>query len=367
MKNILVVGGAGYIGSHLVKALAKAGYRPVTLDNLSTGFADAVLHGQLVVGSMEDKTLLNKLFRQYRFASVIHCAGRSNPADSVRNPSAYYRNNLAATQVLLDTMLAHDVKRLLFSSTAAVYGDSGYTPIDEAHPKQPMNPYGRSMWFVEQMLADYEAAYGIRHISLRCFNVAGADIDGELGERHNPESHLIPRAIQTGLSKHKVLMIHGTDHETRDGTCIRDFIHVEDLCNAYLAALRSLLNGAPSTAYNLGNGTGFTVNEVIKATEHVLQRTIPTVPGERRPGDPAALVADNTRAKTELDWAPRHTRLGQIVQYATLWEIRRYPVTIKQKNGKTGDSEIENENRHMQITERKRLINATSKQDNDHT
>ncbi|MDX1697610.1 MAG: UDP-glucose 4-epimerase GalE [Thiohalobacterales bacterium] len=367
MRNILVVGGAGYIGSHLVKALAKAGYRPITLDNLSTGHADAVLHGELVVGSMEDKRLLNELFGQYRVASVIHCAGRSNPADSVRNPSACYRNNVAGTRVLLDTMLAHDVSSLLFSSSAAVYGDARVTPIDETAPKQPMNPYGRSMWFVEQMLADYEKAYGLRSISLRSFNVAGADLDGELGERHDPENHLIPRAVQTGLGKHKVLMINGTDYDTRDGTCIRDFIHIEDLCNAYLAALRSLLNGAPSTAYNLGNGTGFTVNEVIKATEHVLQRTIPKVPGDRRPGDPAALVADNTRAKTELDWAPRHTRLGQIVQYATLWEIRRFAATIKQKNGNTDDAAITNENRHMRVTEKKRLINAASRQDHDRT
>ncbi len=343
MKNVLVVGGAGYIGSHIVKALPKADYHPITLDNLSTGNADAVLYGQLVVGSMDDIALLNKLFRQYNFVAVIHCAGRSNTGDSFRDPSEYYRNNVAATQVLLDAMVMHNVKCLVFSSSAAVYGSCRNTPVDETHPKQPINPYARSMWFVEQMLADYDTAYGLRFITLRCFNVAGADGDGELGERHNPETHLIPKALQTALGKNRVLTVFGTDYETRDGTCIRDFIHIEDLCNAYIAALRALLKKAPSTTYNLGNGAGFTVNEVIKAVEHVMQRSIPTVAGKRRPGDPVSLVADATRAKTELDWAPRHTKLGQIVQYAALWEIRTYSGPADKPDRDKADSGMKTE------------------------
>lgn len=324
MKSILIVGGAGYIGSHVVKAVAKAGYHPVALDNLSTGHPDAVQHGQLIVGSMADNALLDQLFREHDIAAVMHYATIGQAGESVRDPASYYRNNLAATRVLLDAMHAHGIKRLVFSSTAAVYGNPQYLPVDEEHRKLPINPYGRTMWMVEQMLADYDTAYDLRYVSLRNFNVAGADGDGELGERHIPENHLIPLVLQAGLGKSEAVTVFGTDYETRDGTCVRDYVHIDDLCNAHLAALQVLLKGAPSTAYNIGNGEGFTVKEVIGVAEHVLQRSIPVVQSGRRAGDPASLIADTGRARAELEWAPRHRKLGQIVQYAALWEIRHY-------------------------------------------
>lgn len=323
MKTILVVGGAGYIGSHMVKALAGTGYHPVTLDNLSTGFQDAVKHGQLVVGSMADRVVLEKVFREHEVAAVMHFAAFSQVGESISDPAKYYQNNIAATQVLLDAMIAHDVKHLVFSSTAAIYGNPEYLPINEAHPKQPVNPYGRSKWMVEQMLADYDAAYDLRSIALRYFNAAGADSGGELGECHDPETHLIPLVLQTALGKREKITVFGSDYNTRDGSCIRDYIHVEDLCNAHLYALEALLKGAPSTAYNLGNGEGFTVREVIDVVQHIMQTKISVKHGQRRPGDPPVLIANANLARAELNWFPRHTNLNQIIQSAALWEIRR--------------------------------------------
>ena len=253
MNYILVVGGGGFIGSYMVKMLARSGYHPITLDNLSTGYPDAVLDGQLIVGSMGDEKLLNQIFRQYDIAAVMHFAGCSQVGESVYDPAKYYRNNVTATQVLLDAMNTHNVKRLVFSSSAAVYGNPQHVQIDENHPKDPISPYGKSKWMVEQILEDYDKTYGLRSISLRYFNAAGADLDGKPGERHEPENHLIPLALQTGLGYHDALTIYGTDYETRDGTCIRDYIHIEDVCTAHLAALQTLLGGAPSGAYNLGN------------------------------------------------------------------------------------------------------------------
>jgi UDP-glucose 4-epimerase len=321
MKTILVVGGAGYIGSHMVKALAGAGYHPVTLDDLSTGFPDAVKHGQLVVGSMADRVVLEKVFREHVVAAVMHFAAFSQVGESVSDPARYYRNNIAATQVLLDAMIAHDVRHLVFSSTAAIYGNPEYLPIDEAHPKQPVNPYGRTKLMVEQMLADYDAAYDLRSIALRYFNAAGADPGGELGERHDPETHLIPLVLQTALGKRETITIYGTDYNTRDGSCIRDYIHIEDLCSAHLAALQALLNGASSSAYNLGNGAGFSVREVIDIAQHVMQMPISVRYGERRAGDPPVLIADASKAKSELSWKPQHTQLYEIIQSVAFWEI----------------------------------------------
>lgn len=327
MKTILVAGGAGYIGSHMVKALALAGYRPITLDNLSTGFADAVQYGELVSGSMGDRTLLDRLFSETKIDAVMHFAAYSQVGESVSDPARYYRNNVAHTQILLDAMLSHNIRHLVFSSTAAVYGNPRQVPLDEAHPKDPINPYGRTKWMIEQMLADYDAAYGLRSIALRYFNAAGADADAELGERHDPETHLIPLVLQAGLGKRDAITIFGEDYDTRDGTCIRDYIHIEDLCAAHLLALLNLLEGRSSAAYNLGNGNGFSVREVIEVAERVLQRSIPVLIGERRAGDPSILVADAAMARRELGWNPRHTDLEMIIQHAASWEMKKeHPV-----------------------------------------
>jgi UDP-glucose 4-epimerase len=323
MQTILVVGGAGYIGSHMVKALAQAGYATLTLDNLSTGFADAVPHGELVIGTMADRNLLDFLFHRHKIEAVMHFAACSQVSESTNDPARYYRNNVAATQVLLDAMVAHDVRHLVFSSTAAVYGNPQYLPLDEAHPKTPINPYGRSKWMVEQMLADYDAAYGLNSIALRYFNAAGADPDGRLGERHDPETHLIPLVLQAGLGRRDVITVFGTDYDTADGTCIRDYIHIEDICSAHLLALQTLLDGTASNVYNLGNGAGFSVNEVIRVADHVLQRPIPVMHGERRAGDPSVLVADAQRAREALGWIPRYPDLERIIRHAAAWEASR--------------------------------------------
>lgn len=322
MKKILVVGGAGYIGSHMVKTLARNGLEPITLDNLSTGFADAVHHGELIVGSMADRGLLDELFRQNEISAVMHFAAFSQVGESMRDPARYYRNNVCHTQVLLDAMVHAGVDQLVFSSTAAVYGNPVYTPIDELHPTQPINPYGKSKLMIEQMLSDYESAYGLRSIALRYFNAAGADSDCELGERHDPETHLVPLVLQAGLGKRDAITVFGTDYDTHDGSCVRDYIHIEDLCSAHLAALRRLQKGGKSDVFNLGNGAGFSVLEVIRVAADVLGNRIPVQPGQRRPGDPPVLVAEANRARTELNWQPVHTDLHEIVRTASDWENR---------------------------------------------
>lgn len=338
MQTILVVGGAGYIGSHMVRTLADAGYRPLILDNLSTGHADAVLHGELVIGSMADRELLDFLFRRDKITAVMHFAAYSQVAESMLQPGKYYRNNVAATQVLLDAMVHHDVKYLVFSSTAEVYGKPLYTPIDENHPKAPNNPYGRSKWMVEQMLGDYDAAHELRSIALRCFNAAGAEPDGMLGERHAPETHPIPLVSQAGLGKRDAVSVFGSDHDTPDGTCIRDYIHIEDLCDAHLLALQALTGGAASNAYNLGDGVGYSVNDVIQAAQRVLQRRVPIRPDKRRISDPAMLVANAQRAHDELGWTPRHTGLEQVIRLAVAWERARDGLSTGKQDAPHGRS-----------------------------
>lgn len=323
MHTILVVGGAGYIGSHMVKALALAGYRPLVLDNLTTGFADAVRGAELIVGSMADRELLRFLFQRHAFAAVMHFAAYSQVGESMREPGRYYRNNVGATHVLLDAMIESGVYRLVFSSTAAVYGAPQTIPIREDHPLAPINPYGRSKQMVEQMLADYDARHGLRSITLRYFNAAGADPQGSLGERHEPETHLIPLVLQAGLGRRPPVTVFGSDYATPDGTCVRDYIHVEDLCSAHLLALEALLGGGASEVYNLGNGAGFSVDQVIRVAGEVLRRPIPVDHGPRRAGDPAVLVADARRARTHLGWRPRRTDLAQIIGDAAKWEARR--------------------------------------------
>jgi UDP-glucose 4-epimerase len=333
MKTVLVVGGAGYIGSHMVKMLAMNNFNPVVLDNYSTGFADAVRYGQAVEGSMADRKLLDRLFSEQTIDAVMHFASFSQVGESVTKPDDYYRNNFSHTLTLLDAMVAHNVKPFIFSSTAAIFGNPLSDRIDESHPKMAINPYGRSKWMVEQALGDYDAAFGLKSIALRYFNAAGADSEGELGERHDPETHLIPLVLQAALGERAAITVFGNDYDTTDGTCIRDYIHIEDLCSAHMLALNALLDGADSNVYNLGNGNGFSVSEVIQAVEEQLGWSVPTEIGARRAGDPAILVADASKARRELGWQPRHTDLRQIIQHAADWELHKQSLKRARTSG----------------------------------
>jgi UDP-glucose 4-epimerase len=319
--RVLVVGGAGYIGSHMVKMLCRAGEEVVTLDNLVAGYRDAVTGGQFVEGDLADTDALTRVFEQTPFDGVMHFASYIQVGESVREPSKYYRNNVANTQNLLDAMVAFEVRNFIFSSTAAIFGEPQRVPIDEAHPKNPINPYGRSKWMVEQMLQDYDTAYGLKSVCLRYFNAAGADPEGEIGERHVPETHLIPLVLQAASGRLAHITVFGTDYSTPDGTCIRDYIHVDDLCDVHRLALGKLHEGAESAAFNLGNGNGFSVQEVIDTAKVVTGRAIPVRYGERRSGDPARLVADSTRAREALGWQPRYGDLATIIEHAWRWEL----------------------------------------------
>jgi UDP-glucose 4-epimerase len=321
-ETILVVGGAGYIGSHMVKMLLGRGYGVTTLDNLSTGHRDAVLGGEFVLGDLADRALLDKLFSERGIDGVMHFASFIQVGESVQNPARYYENNVVNTLNLLDAMVAHDVKRFIFSSSAAVYGEPIRVPIDETHPKNPINPYGRSKWMVEQMLADYDRAYGLKSVSLRYFNAAGADPEGRLGERHQPETHLIPLVLQAASGRRESVQVYGRDYDTPDGTCIRDYVHVTDLCEAHLLALDRLLHGGASAAFNLGNGNGFSVQQVIDTACKTTGKDIPVKDAPRREGDPARLVADAALARKALGWNPRYDELETIVRHAWQWEQR---------------------------------------------
>lgn len=321
--RILVVGGAGYIGSHMVKYLGARGGEITVLDNLSSGHRDAVLAGSFVEGDLADISMLDRLFADHVFDVVMHFASSILVGESVSDPAKYYRNNVSNTQNLLDAMVKHDVKQFIFSSTAAIFGEPEYTPIDEAHPKAPINPYGRSKWMVEQMLEDYDRAYHLKSICLRYFNAAGADPDGELGERHDPETHLIPLVLQAASGKRESITVFGRDYDTEDGSCVRDYIHVNDLCEAHWLAVQSLREHGESRRYNLGNGNGFSVQQVIDVCRDVTGREINVVEGERREGDPAVLVADASRARSELGWQPRYDDLQSIVSHAWQWEERQ--------------------------------------------
>jgi UDP-glucose 4-epimerase len=320
--NILVVGGAGYIGSHMVKMLLGAGYQVVTLDSLVGGYRDAVLGGEFVLGDLADTALLNDLFCRHRFDGVMHFASFIQVGESVREPARYYRNNVTNTQNLLEAMVAHGVRNFIFSSTAAIFGEPRYTPIDEKHPAAPINPYGHSKLMVEQMLADFDSAYGLKSICLRYFNAAGADPDGELGERHEPESHLIPLILQAASGRREAISVFGRDYPTTDGTCIRDYIHIVDLCDAHMLALDQLTTGGESAAYNLGNGNGYSVQQVIDVAERVSDRSIKVIEAPRRAGDSAVLVADATLARKMLGWQPRFGDLDAIVGHAWAWELK---------------------------------------------
>lgn len=319
---ILVAGGAGYIGSHAVKTLARAGFHTVTYDSLVTGHRDAVRYGDFVEGDLNDAARLDDVFRKHRIGAVMHFAAFCAVGESVAEPLKYWRNNVSATVTLLETMRAHGCDKFIFSSTAATFGEPERTPIDETHPQRPINPYGWSKLVVEQMLADCARAWNLRSIVFRYFNAAGADPEGELGERHDPETHLIPlvlRAVETG----RPMKVFGDDWPTPDGTCVRDYVHVTDLAQAHLLGLQRLLAGGDSGAFNLGNGQGASVREVLEAVRAVTGRQVPHEVAPRRPGDPAVLVAGSTRAIEDLGWRPEYAALEQIVETAWRYQQQR--------------------------------------------
>lgn len=317
--KVLVAGGAGYIGSQVALDLARNGHQPVVIDNLSKGHRAAVKAGRLVEGDLSDFNLVKKVLTEEKIEAVIHLAAYSLVGESVLDPGKYFQNNIANGIILLDAMRACGVKFFVLSSTAAVYGEPESTPITEEHPKKPTNPYGFSKLTLEGILEAYDRAYGLRYISLRYFNAAGADPEAEIGEDHHPESHLIPIVLQTALGTRDSIQLFGTDYPTTDGTCVRDYIHVADLSQAHLLALKSLSEGAPSNIYNLGNGHGYSNLEVIETARKVTGKEVKVIQAPRRPGDPAILVASSERIKRELRWNPKYPKLEEIISTAWNW------------------------------------------------
>jgi len=324
--TILIVGGAGYIGSHMVKMLAKDGHRVIVLDNLTTGFADAARFGEkLIVGDLADESLLDQIFTDYQFDAVMHFAAASLVGESMENPAKYYRNNVSNTLNLLDVMVKHQVLNFVFSSTAAIFGEPEYTPIDEQHPKNPINPYGASKLMVERILDDYAAAYGLNSVCLRYFNACGADPEGDLGEMHDPETHLIPLVLQAASGRRDNIKIFGTNYETPDGTCIRDYIHIMDICSAHALSLHKILKKEikGSNKFNLGNGNGYSVKEIIEASKYIIKKDkkyIKVIEVNRRNGDPEILIADNKKAKKILEYESEKSSLKQMIHDAWEWE-----------------------------------------------
>lgn len=326
--NILVTGGAGYIGSHVVKELLETDHQVVVYDNLQKGHQEAVLGGVFVEGDLADRELLDRTFSEYDIEAVIHLAADSLVGESMENPAKYYRNNLVNGLNLLDAMVKHNVKKIVFSSTAAVYGDVEEVPITEDLPKDPTSVYGKSKLFFEEIMKDYDQAYGLKFVSLRYFNASGADESGQIGEDHNPESHLIPIVLQKTLGLRDKLAIFGTDYPTRDGSCVRDYIHVTDLAQAHILGIEALAAGKESEIYNLGNGDGYSVKEVINVASEVVGKEIEAVEGDRRAGDPATLIASSDRIREDLAWNPQYGDLKTIIETAWKWHMN-HPAGFK--------------------------------------
>lgn len=324
VKNILVVGGAGYIGSHMAKHLAQHGYTPVVLDNLICGHKQAVKYGPFFEGAMEDRSLLARVFSDYPIAAVMHFAAFCYVGESVEEPAKYYRNNVSNTLVLLEAMVEEGIDKFIFSSSCSIYGEPVEVPITEEHPKAPINPYGRTKLIVEHMLEDFHHAYGLKSIPLRYFNAAGADPEGGLGEDHAPETHLIPLVLKTALGQRDRVDVFGDDYPTPDGTCVRDYIHIEDLAQAHLLALERLLSDSPGEAYNLGTATGHSVKQVIDTARQITGKEIPVRFVARRPGDPAVLVSSSDKAARDLGWKPRYPGLETIIETAWQWH-KKHP------------------------------------------
>ena len=326
---ILVTGGAGYIGSHCVLALLKAANEVVVFDNLSTGHKETVdtlgkvgkLH--FVEGDLQNLSDISKVFDDFNIEAVVHFAAFSQVGESMKNPQKYYYNNVYGTLNLLNAMIEHNVKKIVFSSTAATYGEPEYVPIDEKHPQNPINPYGNSKLMVEKIMDDYDRAYGLKSVRLRYFNVAGADSMTLIGENHSIETHLIPNILKSTFDKGRTFEMYGDDYDTKDGTCVRDYINIEDLVSAHLAALKYLSDGGETNFFNLGTNDGNSVKEVFEACEHVTGQTIPVKVMPRRPGDPAVLIADNKKAKKFLNWIPQKS-LQQSIKTYYAWEEKMH-------------------------------------------
>ncbi len=316
-KKILIVGGAGFIGSHVNKALNQKDFETVILDNLSTGAKESVVRGEFVEGNFGDRSLLDRLFSRHNFDAVIHLAALTDVGESVRNPARYYKNNVADTLTLLDAMVDHKVDIIIFSSSAAIYGAPLSNYVKESHPAEPINPYGRTKLMVEKILDDYHAAYGLKSCSLRYFNAAGGDPQGEIKNFKKKENNLIPIVLRSLIDKTGV-PIFGTDYSTPDGTGVRDYVHVMDVADAHILAMEKLFNEPGTFCYNLGNGRGYSVLEVIRAAEKITGLKVDAVKSARRPGDPATLVADASRAEKELGWNRQYPSLESIVEHAWL-------------------------------------------------
>jgi UDP-arabinose 4-epimerase len=324
MRHVVVTGGAGYIGSHVCKALSTAGFQPVAYDDLSTGHEWAVRWGRLEHGRIQDLDRLTGVLRVYKPVAVIHLAASAYVGESVVDPAKYYLNNVAGSQVLLDAMHASSIGHLVFSSTCATYGTPDEVPIREEAAQRPINPYGRSKLIVEGMITDYAKAYGMHALSLRYFNACGADPAGEIGENHDPEPHLVPRALMAATGLISGLDILGTDYDTLDGTAVRDYIHVTDLADAHVRALKYLLDGGARRAFNLGTGRGLSVRDIVRAVERNTGWRVPVRMMPRRPGDPAVLIADAGTAGAELDWHPEYSHIDTIVATAWRWHCSHH-------------------------------------------
>jgi len=324
---VLVTGGAGYIGSHAVLALQRAGYEAIVLDNLAYGhreIVEEVLKAELIVGDTSDRVLLDSIFTTHPIAAVMHFAAFAFVGESVKDPAKYYHNNVLGTLTLLEAMLVAKIDKFVFSSTCATYGVPETIPIPENHPQNPINPYGMTKLMVEQILSDFDAAYDFRSVRFRYFNAAGADPTGQLGEDHNPETHLIPLVLLTALGKRESISIFGTDYPTPDGTCIRDYIHVSDLASAHVLGLEYLLRGGKTDFFNLGNGNGFSVKDIIETARALTGREIKAVECDRRPGDPPMLVGSAEKAKQILGWSPQYANIQDIIAHAWQWHQQRH-------------------------------------------
>ena len=320
---ILIVGGAGYIGSHLNKEISKKGYKTVVFDNLSYGHEDFVKWGIFKQGDLGNIEDIRKVFKEHQIEAVMHFAAFTYVGESVEDPQKYYMNNVKNTLNLLQVMLEENVKHFVFSSTCATYGNPIEIPITETHPQNPINPYGKGKLVIEQVLNDYSNAYGLKYASLRYFNAAGADPDCEIGEMHNPETHLIPLILDAASGEREDIKIFGSDYDTPDGTCIRDYIHVTDLAEAHILALEHLQKGGESDVFNLGNGSGFSVKEVIETARRITGKTIKEVEAPRRPGDPSIFIGSSKKAMEILKWKPKYNKLSQIIKTAWEWHKKK--------------------------------------------
>ncbi|HSA06268.1 MAG TPA: UDP-glucose 4-epimerase GalE [Candidatus Gastranaerophilales bacterium] len=320
---ILVTGGAGYIGSHCVLELIRSGYDCIILDNLSEGHIEALQTKNFCKANLSNIDEIREVFRQYSVKAVIHFAASCYVGESVLNPQKYYYDNVINSLNLFKVMLENDVKKIVFSSTCATYGNPEYTPIDEKHSQNPVNTYGRTKLMTENILQDYSRAYGLKYTALRYFNASGADNKAQIGESHDPETHLIPLALETASGKRELIKVFGDDYDTPDGTCIRDYIHVNDLAKAHRLALEKMFDGADSNFYNLGTGKGVSVQEIINISEKITGKTVKKEITARRPGDPAILFADNLKAQTELGWQPQYLNIEDIISTAWHWEQNR--------------------------------------------